>query len=44
VDLHVDVVSDVICPWCFIGKRRLEKALRTLADRVEAQVVWSLIE
>jgi predicted DsbA family dithiol-disulfide isomerase len=24
--LHVDVISDVICPWCFIGKRRLEKA------------------
>ena len=23
----VDVVSDVVCPWCFIGKRRLEKAL-----------------
>jgi predicted DsbA family dithiol-disulfide isomerase len=25
--LTVDVISDVICPWCFIGKRRLEKAL-----------------
>ena len=25
--LHVDVISDVICPWCFIGKRRLEKAI-----------------
>jgi predicted DsbA family dithiol-disulfide isomerase len=25
--LRVDVVSDVVCPWCFIGKRRLEKAL-----------------
>src|ERR1700738_127011 len=23
----VDVVSDVVCPWCFIGKRRLEKAI-----------------
>src|SRR5258708_9556207 len=23
----IDVVSDVVCPWCFIGKRRLEKAL-----------------
>jgi len=44
VDLHVDVVSDVICPWCFIGKRRLEKALRTFADRVEAQVVWHPFE
>jgi predicted DsbA family dithiol-disulfide isomerase len=25
--MHIDIVSDVICPWCFIGKRRLEKAL-----------------
>ena len=26
----VDVVSDVVCPWCYIGKRRLEAALATL--------------
>jgi predicted DsbA family dithiol-disulfide isomerase len=25
--MQIDVVSDVICPWCFIGKRRLERAL-----------------
>ena len=25
--LQIDVVSDVVCPWCFIGKRRLEKAM-----------------
>jgi predicted DsbA family dithiol-disulfide isomerase len=25
--VSIDVVSDVVCPWCFIGKRRLEKAL-----------------
>lgn len=25
--LKVDVISDVICPWCYIGKRRLEKAI-----------------
>lgn len=25
--LTIDVISDVVCPWCFIGKRRLEKAL-----------------
>lgn len=24
--MHIDIFSDVICPWCFIGKRRLEKA------------------
>jgi predicted DsbA family dithiol-disulfide isomerase len=26
-ELQIDVVSDVVCPWCFIGKRRLEKAI-----------------
>lgn len=25
--LHVDVVFDFVCPWCYIGKRRLEAAL-----------------
>jgi predicted DsbA family dithiol-disulfide isomerase len=44
VGLHVDVVSDVICPWCFIGKRRLESALRTLAGRVEIEVTWHPFE
>ncbi len=31
--LRVDVVSDVVCPWCFIGKRRLEKAITLRPDR-----------
>jgi predicted DsbA family dithiol-disulfide isomerase len=26
-ELTIDVISDVVCPWCFIGKRRLEKAV-----------------
>ncbi len=26
----IDVVSDVICPWCFLGKRRLDKAVAAL--------------
>lgn len=29
----IDVWSDVVCPWCFIGKRRLEKALAGFPDR-----------
>lgn len=28
--LTIDIVSDVVCPWCFIGKRRLEAALASL--------------
>jgi predicted DsbA family dithiol-disulfide isomerase len=35
----IDVVSDVICPWCFLGKRRLDKALASLPD-VEADIGW----
>jgi predicted DsbA family dithiol-disulfide isomerase len=37
--LHVDVVSDVVCPWCYIGKKRLEDALKLLDD-VEVTVRW----
>ncbi len=37
--LHIDVVSDVMCPWCYIGKRRLEKALAEIDD-VTVRVVW----
>lgn len=38
--LTIDVVSDVICPWCFIGKRRLEKALKLLGDPPGVNVNW----
>jgi predicted DsbA family dithiol-disulfide isomerase len=41
---RIDVVSDVVCPWCFIGKRRLERALELLAEdgvqRSDIEVVW----
>ena len=33
MDLQVDIVSDVICPWCYIGKRRFERALETIGGR-----------
>ena len=36
--LTIDVISDVICPWCFIGKRRLEKAWATARHRPLAPV------
>ena len=41
--LAVDVVSDIVCPWCFIGKRKLESAIAELARRepsVDVQVRW----
>jgi predicted DsbA family dithiol-disulfide isomerase len=37
--LRIDVVSDVVCPWCFIGKRRLEKALALKPD-IPVEVHW----
>ena len=38
--LQVDVISDVICPWCFIGKRRLEMAVANLDRQQEVRVRW----
>jgi predicted DsbA family dithiol-disulfide isomerase len=37
--LVVDVVSDVVCPWCFIGKKRLEKAIALRPD-LAVEVRW----
>ena len=30
MNLAIEVISDVICPWCYIGKRRLEKAIAAI--------------
>lgn len=38
--LRIQVFSDVICPWCFVGKRRLERALDETALRGETAVTW----
>lgn len=37
--VRIDVVSDVVCPWCFIGKRRLEKAM-ALKPEIPVEVHW----
>jgi predicted DsbA family dithiol-disulfide isomerase len=42
-EVLIEVVSDVVCPWCFIGKRRLEKAL-ALLGRPAAQVRWKAFQ
>lgn len=36
----IDVVSDVMCPWCYIGKRRLDAALGRIGDDVAVDVRW----
>ena len=40
MNLAVDVISDVICPWCYIGKRRLEGAIAAVEGQHEVQVHW----
>jgi predicted DsbA family dithiol-disulfide isomerase len=37
--LQIDIVSDVVCPWCYIGKRRIENAL-ALAPEVPVEIHW----
>jgi predicted DsbA family dithiol-disulfide isomerase len=36
----IEVWSDVVCPWCYIGKRRLEKALAEFPHAGDVEVVW----
>jgi predicted DsbA family dithiol-disulfide isomerase len=38
--MRVEVWSDVVCPWCYIGKRRLERALESFEHASEVEVVW----
>jgi predicted DsbA family dithiol-disulfide isomerase len=38
--LTIEVASDVVCPWCYIGKRRLEKALALVKEEVQAEIRW----
>jgi predicted DsbA family dithiol-disulfide isomerase len=38
--LTVEIWSDVACPWCYLGKRRLESALERFERRDEVEVIW----
>lgn len=42
--LKIEIVSDVVCPWCFIGKRRLEKALTLISRPSEVNIAWKPFE
>ena len=37
--MQIDIVSDTVCPWCFIGKRRIERAMALRPD-VKFDVIW----
>lgn len=42
--VKIDIVSDVVCPWCYIGKRRLEKAIDQLADKYNFEITYHPFE
>jgi len=39
-ELVIEIASDVICPWCYIGKKRLEKALALVDGEVKPVIRW----
>jgi predicted DsbA family dithiol-disulfide isomerase len=43
-DLKIDIISDVVCPWCIIGYKRLEKALAMLDLSHRADIHWHPFE
>jgi predicted DsbA family dithiol-disulfide isomerase len=38
--ITIDVVSDVVCPWCYLGKKRLDKAIETIKDELAVAVTF----
>ncbi|HSZ38880.1 MAG TPA: DsbA family oxidoreductase [Trebonia sp.] len=42
--MRVDIWSDVVCPWCYVGKARFEKALTGFAHRDQVEVVYRSFE
>jgi predicted DsbA family dithiol-disulfide isomerase len=42
--MKVEIWSDIVCPWCYIGKRRFEAALAGFDRRDEVEVVWRSFE
>ena len=42
--MKIEIWSDVVCPWCYIGKRRLESALAEFPHSDEVDIVWRSFE
>jgi predicted DsbA family dithiol-disulfide isomerase len=42
--LNVEIISDAICPWCWIGKRQLERATALLEGKLALTMVWKPFE
>lgn len=43
-NIHIDIISDIACPWCAIGYARLERAMEQLASEYEFSVQWHAFE
>ena len=37
--MKIDIISDTVCPWCFIGKRKLQSAINYFSD-CQFNIVW----
>ena len=42
--ITIEVISDVVCPWCYIGKRRMEKAVDKLRYQFDFNITYSPFE
>jgi predicted DsbA family dithiol-disulfide isomerase len=42
--MHVEIWSDIACPWCYVGKRRFEAALSSFEHRDDVEVTWRSFE
>jgi predicted DsbA family dithiol-disulfide isomerase len=42
--VRIEIWSDVVCPWCYVGKRHLEQALDRFAHREAVEIVWRAYE
>jgi predicted DsbA family dithiol-disulfide isomerase len=42
--VKVEIWSDVVCPWCYVGKRRFEKALAAFPHRDQVELIWRSFE
>jgi predicted DsbA family dithiol-disulfide isomerase len=42
--MHVEIWSDIACPWCYVGKRRFEAALAAFEHRDDVAVMWRSFE
>jgi len=43
-ELEIDIISDVVCPWCVIGFGRLQKAIEQLSNQIDVKINWHPFE